>query len=148
MMKWIDKRNPKYFAYDSYGGNCMNFASQILYAGGIHKTKGWNWYDDWVYAHSWIAVKSFAEYASGASKKELYCKCNDNYYRGNVGDIVLIGVESPRNHATVISDLILNDRGETVDYLLCCNTTNLKNFPAAAYHYTNQQLFRIYGWND
>ncbi len=148
MMQWLDKRNPAYFAYDAYGGNCMNFASQVLYAGGIHKTKGWYWNGDWDCSSSWIAVGSFTDYAEKATKKQLYCKCNDNYYAGNICDLVLIGVDSPRSHATVISDIIRNEKGQTIDYLLCCNTTNLKNFPASAYHYTNQHLIRIYGWND
>ncbi len=148
MMQWIDKRNPAWFAYDAYGGNCMNFASQVLYAGGIHKTSDWNWSGTWNYTPSWIVVDNFADYAAKANSKQLYCNSYDNYYSGNIGDVVLIGIDSPRSHATVISDIIRNENGEAIDYLLCCNTTNHKNFPAAAYHYTNQQLIRIYGWNN
>lgn len=148
MMQWIDKRNPDWFAYDDYGGNCMNFASQILYAGGIHKTSGWYWRGAWDYSSSWIVVGSFADYAASSNSKQIYCNSYDNYYAGNIGDLVLIGIDSPRSHATIISDIIRNKNGETIDYLVCCNTTNHKNFPAAAYHYTNQHLIRIYGWNN
>ena len=35
-----------------------------------------------------------------------------------------------------------------VDYLLCSNTADLRNFPASAYYYTNRQLTKIIGWND
>ena len=35
MLTWVGKRNPAFMAYDDYGGNCMNFGSQVLAAGGI-----------------------------------------------------------------------------------------------------------------
>ena len=38
--------------------------------------------------------------------------------------------------------------GKTVDYLLCSNTTNYRDFPAAAYYYTSRTLVKIHGWND
>ena len=42
----------------------------------------------------------------------------------------------------------LDENGNVVDYLLCSNTADLRNFPASAYYYTNRQLIRIIGWND
>ena len=41
-----------------------------------------------------------------------------------------------------------DENGNVVDYLLCSNTADLRNFPASAYYYTNRQLIRIIGWND
>lgn len=148
MLKWISTRNPKWAAYDENGGNCMNFASQVLYNGGIHKTAKWTWRSKWDCTSSWINVGGFTDYAAAATKKELHCTTTSNYYSGDVGDLVLIGSKDARSHATVISEVVRDAAGRTIDYLLCCNTTNLKNFPAAAYHYTNQHLIRIYGWHD
>ena len=31
--EWALKRNPKYFNFDNFGGDCTNFASQCIYAG-------------------------------------------------------------------------------------------------------------------
>jgi len=31
---WAYKRNPKYYNFDALGGDCTNFASQVLYSGG------------------------------------------------------------------------------------------------------------------
>ena len=44
--------------------------------------------------------------------------------------------------------VVKDDAGRTVDYLLCSNTNDLRNFPAGAYHSSNQRLFRIFGWNN
>ena len=59
-----------------------------------------------------------------------------------------MGVEEPRNHTTVICGVLTDDAGQTVDYLLCSNTANLRNYPASAYYYANRQLTKILGWND
>ena len=70
------------------------------------------------------------------------------YFTGEVGDIITMGVEKPRNHTTVICGVLADEAGQTVDYLLCSNTANLRNYPASAYYYANRQLTRILGWND
>lgn len=46
--------NSNYFYFNyafGYGGNCTNFASQVLYAGGIQMTPSVSnpWTDDWYY---------------------------------------------------------------------------------------------------
>ena len=64
------------------------------------------------------------------------------------GDIITMGVDEPANHTVVILDTITDESGNVVDYLLCSNTADLRNFPASAYYYTNRQLIRIIGWND
>ena len=38
--KWCDKRNRDYANYDNQGGDCANFASQCLIAGGLNLTAG------------------------------------------------------------------------------------------------------------
>lgn len=44
--KWAYGRNPKYYNYDSIGGDCTNFASQCIYAGSgiMNYTKDTGWY--------------------------------------------------------------------------------------------------------
>ena len=44
--KWALKRNPKYYNFDSLGGDCTNFVSQCVYAGSsiMNFTKDLGWY--------------------------------------------------------------------------------------------------------
>lgn len=44
--KWAFKRNPRYYNFDSNGGDCTNFVSQCLYAGcGVmNYTRDTGWY--------------------------------------------------------------------------------------------------------
>ena len=59
-----------------------------------------------------------------------------------------MGVEENTHHSTVITRLLTDEAGNTVDYLICSNTANLKDFPAAAYPYPYRTLIKIYGWNE
>ncbi|CAG8738376.1 3115_t:CDS:2, partial [Racocetra persica] len=49
--------NPKYKNFDSVGGDCTNFASQVLNTGGIPTDKEWK-----PYTVPWINVVSFYNY--------------------------------------------------------------------------------------
>lgn len=44
--KWAYGRNPRYFDFEDLGGDCTNFASQVLYAGSgvMNYTPIYGWY--------------------------------------------------------------------------------------------------------
>ena len=44
--KWAYSRNPKYYNFDSVGGDCTSFISQCIYAGSgiMNYTKNTGWY--------------------------------------------------------------------------------------------------------
>ena len=146
MLRWVGQRNSQGGDYSDSGGNCMNFASQVLTAGGIPMEPDWYW-EDGDYTMPWVNVGSFTDWVEGGPET-LVCSGDEPYYSGQVGDLLLVGAENARDHATEISGLVQDEQGRTVDYLVCCNTADLKNFPAGAYYYTQQRLFRIYGWNE
>lgn len=154
MLTWVGKRNPAFMAYDDYGGNCMNFGSQVLAAGGIpmdtnggYET-GWYWYSASQTTLPWVNVGSFRDYVAAPRVSGLVAVADAPYFSGETGDIITMGVDEPANHTTVILDAITDENGNVVDYLLCSNTADLRNFPASAYYYTNRQLIKIIGWND
>lgn len=146
MLRWVGQRNSQWGDYSDSGGNCMNYASQVLTAGGIPMEPDWYW-EDGDYTMPWVNVGSFTDWVEGGPET-LVCSGDEPYYSGQVGDLLLVGAENARDHATEISGLVQDEQGRTVDYLVCCNTADLKNFPAGAYYYTQQRLFRIYGWNE
>ena len=153
MLTYSAQRNPAYKAYDDLGGNCMNFGSQVLTAGGIPALPG-GYRDGWFYNSErsvslpWVNVGGFLDLAAEHTGSGLVAVVGAPYFTGQVGDIITMGVEEPRHHTTVICGLVADGEGRTVDYLLCSNTANLRNYPASAYYYTNRQLTKILGWND
>ena len=153
MLTYSAKRNPSYKAYDDVGGNCMNFGSQVLTAGGIPPVSGgyetgWYCFSSSNVTLPWVNVGGFLDMAAGHTGSGLVAVVGAPYFTGEVGDIITMGVEEPRNHTTVICGVLTDEEGQTVDYLLCSNTANLRNYPASAYYYANRQLTKILGWND
>jgi hypothetical protein len=59
--KWVYKRNPKYYNFDSVGGDCTSYISQCIYAGaGIMNYKkhiGWYYNSPTDRTASWSGVE-------------------------------------------------------------------------------------------
>lgn len=152
MREYCDKRNDRWYAYDAVGGNCMNFGSQVLLAGGIPMDeKGdeeWYWHRQNDLDLSWINVGNFYDYCRKNKDFGLVADTEAGYYTGEVGDVLIVGFNGSHNHTTLISDIVYDKDGNVVDYLITCNTTNYEDFPASAYYYTSHRLIKIYGWNE
>ena len=149
---YCSRRNPRWHAYDAVGGNCMNFGSQVLLAGGIPEDERgdaeWYWDGQNDLDLSWINVGSFYNYARNNEGYGLVADTEAGYYTGEVGDVLIVGFNGDHRHTTIISNVVKDRDGNTVDYLISCNTTNYEDFPAAAYYYTFHRLIKIYGWNE
>ncbi|MCL2810848.1 MAG: amidase domain-containing protein [Clostridia bacterium] len=59
--EWALKRNPAYLDFESLGGDCTNFASQVLHAGGLAMDRtliyGWYYTDAYRRTASWTGVE-------------------------------------------------------------------------------------------
>ena len=152
------RRNAAWADFSDRGGNCQNYASQCLLEGGIPMDREGDarWvskqFEDFIESMegrsaSWAAVLPFREYAERNRGFGLSAGVDQPYFSGEPGDILQMGVDTP-HHTTVITDLLTDEQGNTVDYLICSNTANLKDYPAAAYPYPYRNLIKIYGWNE
>ena len=152
-------RSPEWVDYSDYGGNCQNFASQCLYAGGIPMdTTGdavWKWYgstpsqtpEPQGRSASWTAVGSFRAYARDNTGFGLASQVDAPYYAGRPGDLIQMGDEESWAHTVVIRQLVQNEAGETADYLIHSNTNDMANYPASLYGYPALSLIAVAGWN-
>jgi hypothetical protein len=166
-MKWVDSRevvrNTKQFGvYDSYGGNCNNYISQCLYAGGIPMDclgdvdTQWKWYGEDVNldetkqgrSPAWTGVEEFYTYASENSGYGLVAAVDDNVYSGSVGDVLQYGQNGEWLHSVIITRVVKDQSGKVEDYLINSNTTDRSNYPASAYGYSELRLIKILGWNQ
>lgn len=83
--KWAYKRNPKYYNFDSIGGDCTSFVSQCIYAGSevmnYSKQNGWYYINGNNKSPSWSGVeflynflttnKSIGPYGREVSQNEI-----------------------------------------------------------------------------
>lgn len=156
----VAARNPDWDDYGGMGGNCQNYVSQCLYAGGIPMdTAGdavWKWYGGTVAndntaggrSSSWSGVDEFLHYAGSNSGRGLAALPGAPYLTGQPGDLIQMGENGSWRHVVIISQTVADDAGRTIDYLVCSNTSNLENWPASLYGYPEQMLTRVAGWND
>ena len=150
--EWAGSRNPRWQAYDGSGGNCMNYVSQCLYTSGIPMDQSgdavWYWYSDGNRASSWTGVSAFREYAQNNAGYGLSARVGAAYDLGEPGDVILMSTDGRFHHAVIISQIVRDENGAVTDYLICSNTGNYRDFPAAAYVYAEQELVKITGWNS
>ena len=64
--KWAYGRNPKYYNFDSVGGDCTNFVSQCIYAGckqmNYNRINGWYYINGNNKSPSWTGVEFFYKF--------------------------------------------------------------------------------------
>ncbi len=143
--KWALGRNPVFYDYTQIGGDCTNFASQVLYAGygemNYKPVYGWYYIDGNRKSPSWTGVN------------ELYNFLTSNRGRGpraaevgidglEPGDLVQLDFNGDGrfDHTPVIIDV-----GEyTPDtVLLAAHTNDSLNRPLSDYDYADVRFLHI-----
>lgn len=157
---WALKLNPKWGNYESstYGGDCTNFTSQCIYAGGIpfdfygtSDSVKWYWYSNNRRVGAWSGAKQFnyyVQYNKGYGLKAHFGSLIDMI----PGDIVQLGGNYPKTyHSMIISDYAYNSNGYIEDYLICQHSTSasgrLKDYPLSLKPPVEKVYIHIDGYN-
>ena len=88
--------NPDYTNWNSGGGDCANFVSQCIFAGGVpadeQKVAG-NWYKD---SKAWISTSKLSEYMTnrGYATKESYTDTTAGNFATKTGHSVLVTINN------------------------------------------------------
>jgi len=157
-IKWVSNRNNEWPKYES---NCQNYASQVVYNGGIpmdyfgDKSLQWKSYSSSYneqetpngLVYTWTYVPYFYDYVKNNTGYGLCGDVDANLYYAESGDIIHVGINSPDKHALVVIDSYEKE-GKVVDILVNSNTVDLENYPISAYVYPYTRLIKIYGWNE
>lgn len=160
--KYALKRNEDWMDYSDIGGNCQNYASQVLYSGGIPMdTVGtsdlqWKHYDSNVDSSnnktgrstSWTTVPYFYNYAKNNTGYGLCSIVDINPFYAEYGDIGQVGYDGIYRHTVVIIGNVKDDNGNILDLLLNSNSVNLENYPLSGYVYPYKRIIKILGWNE
>ncbi len=99
--------NKKYRDYNPLGGDCANFASQILFEGGKFKKTGtWNYTKDG--SKSWVNAQAFKDYMINSSRASLIAKGTYNQvfkasFKLLPGDFVAYEKKGKITHISVVT---------------------------------------------
>lgn len=137
--RWALERNPRFHDYEDWGGNCTNYISQCINAGGIpmdsegdNIMKQWYWYSDKNRTPSWTASQPFFEYLIGNNRDDTEnfgVYATQTYYDElELGDIVQLVKDNKAYHTMIITRILL-DGDELYDYLVSQNTYDLLDYP-------------------
>ena len=151
--KYYEDRNDEYNDFGDEGGNCQNYASQVIYAGGIEMD--YEGRDQWKYygyslndrnekkgrSKSWVSVSDFYDYAIREEKEGVVCAADINIYYAEAGDVIQVGYDT-YSHSTIVSAVV------NQHILLNSNTVDLKNYPLEVYTCPLRRLIKILGYNS
>jgi hypothetical protein len=99
--------NPKYKNYNSKGGDCANFVSQVLYeGGGFKKTGSWNYGKEG--SKAWLNAQAFKNFLLSSQRGSLiaygkYGEVLKSSYKLMPGDIVAYEKKGKVAHVSVVT---------------------------------------------
>lgn len=123
------KYNKKYRNYNPEGGDCANFASQILHeGGGFRKNSAWG-YDNSGATRSWLNADGFKNYMVGSGRASViaygsYEKVFKASYKLLPGDFVAYEKKGDITHISTVT--ALDSKGYA---LVTCHNTDRKDVP-------------------
>lgn len=158
--KYVKIRNiNNWDVYDEIGGNCQNFASQVINRGGIPMDTTdkdvWKYYDSSVNngssksgrSSSWTTVPYFYNYAKNNTGYGLCAEVDVNIYYAEPGDIIQFGIDNTFLHSTVVTGNI-KEEDIVLDILINSNTADYENVPLSSMSTPEMRLIKINGWNN
>lgn len=143
--RWAFGRNPQYYDFEYLGGDCTNFASQVLYAGaGVMNptpTFGWYYYNLNDRAPAWTGVEllySFLVNNHGVGPAAV----ETDVSMVEPGDIVQLSFNGwIFQHSPII--VSVGERPSTSNILIAAHTFNADNYPVNNFAYVKIRFLHI-----
>ena len=133
--RWAYERNPEYYDFDGLGGDCINFVSQVLAAGGAEQNYSQNgWYFNSINdrSPSWSGVNELYEFLVSEHDVGPRARVVD-VSEAMAGDIVQLGsFENGYYHSLIIVD--------PENMLVAAHTVDSDYRPLSSYNY---DYFRV-----
>ncbi|MCP4746199.1 MAG: amidase domain-containing protein [Desulfobacteraceae bacterium] len=144
---WAHGRNSAYGDFSSMGGDCTNFCSQVIRAGGAPMDSGgsyiWYYYGYSNRAPSWTGVNQLYSYLAG------------NSYTGPVGSLTstsgvqtgdIIQLDFDGDNSYDHSVVVVYKSGSYIK--IAAHTTDRDNYPLSYYSWNKIRYIRIDGYYD
>lgn len=147
--KWALSRNPRYADFEKMGGDCTNFASQVIHAGGcpmnFHQY-GWYYRNLNDRAPAWTSVKYLHRFLS--TNKSIGPVVVETDIDGmEPGDIIQLnfGDDEVFDHSPVVVEIQPGRR--TLDkILIAAHTFDRLDYPVSNYSFRKIRFLHIVGY--
>ena len=142
--KWALGANPDFYHFAGIGGDCTNFISQCLYAGGMQMNyaypSGWYYNSSFDRSPSWTSVASLNKFllrTGGGSGPVGKIVGLDDVEAGDI--IQLRQNQTHFNHTVIVSDIV---GGEIY---VCAHSNDARDKKLSAYQYLALMPIKILG---
>lgn len=140
--KWAFSHNPTYYNFEKIGGDCTNFISQCLYAGGaaMNYTRDTGWYYNSLHdrAAAWTGVDFFYRFIT-TNKGTGPFGSVIGLEQISIGDVIQLGSNGRFHHSLLVIDI---RRG--VPYV-AAHTYAAYDRPLTSYFYDDIRCLKISG---
>jgi hypothetical protein len=131
--RWAKGRNPRYYDFDKIGGDCTNFISQCLFAGGFSMNYagdgGWFYNNINSRSPSWSGVEELRDFIVG-NRGVGPRGYEADVYETRPGDIIQLHFGGSRFEHSLF---VVGSNGG--DPLICCHTYDSDNRSLSSYAY-------------
>lgn len=146
-IKWANSRNPRYFDFENYGGDCTNFISQCIYAGtnvmNYTRTYGWYYNSSYDRAPAWTGVQFLYNFMIRNKSIGPYATEID-LYEAELGDIIQLGGGNGYYHTMIITGFESYDNDNAI--LISTHTFDANQRPINTYIYEKLRCLHIEGF--
>lgn len=145
--KWAFSRNPKYYNFDSVGGDCTSFASQCIYAGSnimnYTKNLGWYYINGNHKSPSWSGVEFLYQFLTTNKEVGPYGK-EVKQEELELGDIIQLSFDGEKFGHTLVVVKIENRFGLS-GIKIASHTLDSFNKKVTEYSYGKARFIHIKG---
>lgn len=143
--KWAFGRNPQYYDFEHIGGDCTNFASQVLYAGsGVMNptpTFGWYYYNLYNRSPAWTSVRFFYHFLTNNQGFGPVVVETD-ISQVEPGDIVQLSFDGESfSHSPVV--VSVGKSPSVSNILVAAHTYDADNRPLDSYAFVRKRFLHI-----
>ncbi|MDP4117786.1 MAG: amidase domain-containing protein [Bacillota bacterium] len=145
--KWAFSRNPDYIDFHGLGGDCTNFVSQCLYAGGgvmnFTPIFGWYYISSYNRTASWTGVEYFYNFMVNNEGAGPYATETDQYGM-EIGDVIQLEGEGLDifTHTLLVTRVVETPE---IHILVSAHTNDAFMRPLSSYSYDNIRYLHIEG---
>lgn len=139
-LKWAYDYNPNYYNFTSLGGDCTNFISQCMFAGGYemdYSLNGWHYKSLNDRTPSWSGVNEFWSYAINNKKNVGVRLIESSLEKAQLCDVIQLYNGERYYHALLVTNL---DDGVIK---VTAHDNNVKNIPLKYYNYVGLRVGKI-----
>lgn len=142
--KWAFKRNPDFASFDEMGGDCTNFVSQCLFAGGVeftYENYGWFYHSLESRAPAWTGVDELWSFASSNYSLEGPKFKLIEIGQIEPGDVVQLNVNEVWTHTLLVTKIKLPLSLENV--LVTAHDDDSLNRPLNSYYFSKIRFCKV-----